>query len=171
MAKALQITIKESLSALKNVLKSTPQHLLPRIKMLILIKKGEINPTKNGIAEALLVNHNSVQSWRKKYIHGGLKELIKFDRRSNKKSVVRPATHKAIELKMNNPEGAFTSYKDLHNWVEKEFEKGILYNTLRHYVKREFGASLKVARKSNIKKDKGAALAFKKTLVKSVKKK
>ena len=112
-----------------------------------------------------------MQSWRKKYIHGGLKELIKFDRRSNKKSVVSPATHKAIELKMNNPEGAFTSYKDLHNWVEKEFEKGILYNTLRHYVKREFGASLKVARKSNIKKDKDAALAFKKTLVKSVKKK
>ena len=49
----------------------------------------------------------------------------------------------------------------LQNWVEQEFEKPILYNTLFKYSQRHFGAKVKVARKSHVKKDEEAVSAFK----------
>ena len=73
------------------------------------------------------------------------------------------AAHKKIELKLNSTEAAFSSYKQLHDWVMKEFTKQIKYNSLRHYVKRNFGAKLKVTRKSHIKKNKEAVAACKET--------
>jgi transposase len=51
----------------------------------------------------------------------------------------------------------------LHKWVEKHLIEGINYNSLRHYVKRHFGAKLKVPRKSHIRKDKEAVATFKKS--------
>ena len=88
-----------------------------------------------------------------------------------KPSVISKASHEQIRIKLNNPQGAFTSFVDLQKWVDTTLEKGINYNTLRHYVKRHFGAKLKVARKSHINKDKEAGEVFKKTSYKSVKKK
>ncbi|MFM7853175.1 MAG: hypothetical protein ACKO96_14945, partial [Flammeovirgaceae bacterium] len=44
----------------------------------------------------------------------------------------------------------------------------IKYNTLLKYANREFGASVKVARKSHVKKDLEAVSSFKKTSLKSV---
>jgi hypothetical protein len=58
----------------------------------------------------------------------------------------------------------------LLDWVESTFKKEIKYNTLLKYTNREFGASVKVARKSHVKKDLKAVSDFKKTSVKSVKK-
>lgn len=72
---------------------------------------------------------------------------------------------------MNESSATFTSYKQLHAWVDSNLHKGINYNSLRHYVKRKFGASLKVPRKSHIKKDVEAGEVFKKTLNQSTKKK
>ncbi|MBK7128084.1 MAG: winged helix-turn-helix domain-containing protein [Crocinitomicaceae bacterium] len=70
--------------------------------------------------------------------------------------------HKKIKLKLCSGDAAFSSYKQLHAWVENNFIKGVNYNSLRHYVKRHFGASLKVPPKSHIKKDKEAVATFKK---------
>lgn len=94
--------------------------------------------------------------------------LLKDGRVGFKPSVISKESHQKIQVKLHNPVGAFTSYKDLQIWVDTELEKGINYNTLRHYVKRHFGAKLKVARKSHVKKDKEAGEAFKKTSGKSV---
>ena len=61
-------------------------------------------------------------------------------------------------------------YVELLDWVESTFKKEIKYNTLLKYTNREFGASVKVARKSHVKKDPEAVAAFKKTSLKSVQK-
>jgi hypothetical protein len=50
------------------------------------------------------------------------------------------------------------------------FKKEIKYNTLLKYTNREFGTSVKIARKSHVKKDLEAVSAFNKTSLKSVKK-
>lgn len=171
MANALKIIVKETLPELKKILKNAPPHQSPRLKMLMIISQSEVDLNKNELAQEVGVNHNSIQSWRKKYLSGGIKSLLLDGRIGFKPSIISKETHEQIRLRLYNPEGAFTSFKDLQNWVDSHFVKGINYNSLRHYVKRHFGAKLKVARKSHVKKDKNAGQAFKKTSVKSVKKK
>jgi len=61
-------------------------------------------------------------------------------------------------------------FTELQNWVEQEFDKIILYNTLFKYSQRHFGAKVKDARKSDVKKDEEAVDIFKKTSVESAKK-
>jgi transposase len=171
MANALKIIVKETLSELRKMLKSSSAHQTPKLKMLIVIKQSEVDLNKNELADQIGVNHNSIQKWRKKYQAGGIKSLLSDGRIGFKPSVISKEAHEQIRIKLNNPEGAFTSFKDLQHWVDDQFKKGINYNSLRHYVKRHFGAKLKVARKSHVKKDKEAGHLFKKTLLKSVKKK
>jgi transposase len=171
MANALSITIKESQQALRLLLKKAPPHHCPKIKMLIEIKRTDVALSKNELAHRLGVNHNSVQTWRSKYLIGGLNELLKDGRVGFKPSIITKAAHKKIAMKLNSPEAAFSSYKQLQAWVDKHIVGGINYNSLRHYVKRHFGAKLKVPRKSHINKDKEASAAFKKTSSDSVKKK
>jgi transposase len=170
MAKALQITITETLPELRKMLKSCPLHHAAKLKMLMIIKQSGIDLNKNELAGQVGANHNSIQKWRKRYQKGGIKDLLSDGRIGFKPSKISKETHEQIRIKLNNPEGAFSSYKDLQQWVDNEFEKGINYNTLRHYVKRHFGAKLKVASKSHVKKDKEAGEVFKKTSVRSARK-
>jgi transposase len=171
MANALRITVKESLQELKHLLKISPSHHSSKIRMLIEIKKSDVSLSKNDLADKLGVNHNSIQTWRTKYQKGGINELLTDGRIGFKPSIINPTAHKKIEKKLNAAEAAFTSYKQLHDWVEKHLIEGVNYNSLRHYVKRHFGAKLKVPRKSHIRKDLEAVSTFKKTSRKSVRNK
>ena len=171
MANALSITIKESLRELRGLLKKSATHHSPKIKMLLEIKKSDYALSKNELAERIGVNHNSIQTWRTKYQKSGISGLLTDGRIGFKPSIIDPSVHKKIKLKLHSEDAAFSSYKQLHAWVEKNFIKEVNYNSLRHYVKRHFGASLKVPRKSHINKDKEAVAAFKKTSSESVKEK
>ena len=64
MANALKIIVKETLPELKKMLKGTPLHHSPKLKMLILIKQSEFDLNKNELADQVGVNHNSIQKWR-----------------------------------------------------------------------------------------------------------
>jgi transposase len=163
MANALSITVKESLKELKILLKKSAPHHSSKIRMLIEIKKSDIALSKYDLADKVGVNQNSIQTWRTKYKNEGINGLLKDGRIGFKPSIINAVAHKKIELKLNAPEAAFTSYKQLHKWVEKHLIEGINYNSLRHYVKRHFGAKLKVPRKSHIRKDKEAVATFKKS--------
>ena len=171
MANALKIIVKETLSELKKFHKSAPSHHAPKIKMLMEIKQSAYDLSKNELAAQIGVNHNSIQTWRTKYKTGGIKELLSDGRIGFKPAMISKETNEQIRMKLHNAEGAFTSFKELQHWVDTHFEKGVNYNSLRHYVKRHFGAKLKVARKSHIKKDKNAGELFKKTSIRSAKKK
>jgi len=171
MANPLKIIVKETLPELKKMLKSSAPHQVPKLRMLMIIKQSEFDLNKNELAGQVGVNHNSIQSWRKKYLSGGIKSLLTDGRIGFKPSVITKETHERLRIKLSNPVGAFTSFIELQQWVDTHFVKGINYNSLRHYVKKHFGAKLKVARKSHVKKDREAGLLFKKTLHKSVKKK
>jgi predicted Zn-dependent protease len=170
MAYAKTITVKETLKELKEELKKSPAHYVPKIRMLIEIKKSERPLSKNELASLIGVNHNSIQTWRTIYINEGLLGLLKDGRIGFKPPILSKASHKKIEKILLSSEANFTSYKQLYHWVDSNLHKGINYNSLRHYVKREFGAKLKVARKSHIKKDEAEGILFKKTLKGTVRK-
>jgi transposase len=161
MAKPLPIIIKESTIELRKELKKAPIHLKPRIQMLLLIKEDKAS-SKRGLAIAMGVDPNSIQKWRSTYINSGLAGLLEFVRGGKKKSLINSTAHKAIEQKLTNPKEAFTSFVQLQDWISEKFVPGINYHTVNKYVKRHFGAKLKVARKSHILKDEQAVEAFKK---------
>lgn len=161
MAHPLQLNIKERLPQLKGVLRKQAQHLRPRIQMLILMKEGKAF-SKRELADALGVNHNSVQTWRSAYKKGGISAMIRFDRGGFKPSVIPPNVHRAIEKRLKNPIGAFNGYEQLRRWIDEHYLPAINYQTVNSYVKRHFGAKLKVARKSHIQKDEQAVKEFKK---------
>ena len=161
MAHPLQLTIKESLLQLKQVLRKQPQHLRTRIQMLILMKEGKAQ-SKRELADALGVNHNSVQTWRTAYKKRGLSALLRFKRGGFKPSVISPKLHRAIEKRLKNPVEAFNGFEQLRRWIDEHYLPAINYHTVNKYVKRHFGAKLKVARKSHIQKDEQAVKEFKK---------
>ena len=162
MANALLFKIKESEAEIKRLIKTHPIHFTPRLKMLLACKKSKIPLSKNELANLIVANHNSIQTWRKAYILGGITALLTYKKTGFKPSLISLEAHKKIEEKLNSPTDAFRSYKELQQWVDKEFSKGIKYITINHYVKRHFGTKLKVARKSHVNKDIVAEENFKK---------
>ncbi|MCD4832771.1 MAG: hypothetical protein K8R31_03175 [Bacteroidales bacterium] len=165
------IIVKESLQELKSLLKRAKQIFVPRIRMLIEIKKDS-SPgiSKRQLADLVGVNHNSIQNWRLQYEKGGINLLCSHKLEGFKPSVINRQEHKAIEEKLNNPVNELQGYKELLAWFEQEFSKQIKYNTLLKYCNRNFKSKVKVARKSHINKDEKAVETFKKTSVKSVQK-
>lgn len=163
MANPLEVKVKESIAELRAIHKHQPKHLKQRIEMLMVMKKSEVPLSKAALAEKVGVNHNSITKWRSSYNSGGIKKMLEFKRKSNKKSVITPEADKAIEKKLNDAHSPFRSYTELVEWISDHYVKGINYHTVNKYVKRKYKTKLKVARKSNIAKDENAAGVFKKT--------
>lgn len=172
MASPKSIKVKESIKDLKQLLKSCPRLIIPRIRMLIEIKKHEDigGVSKRNLADIIGVNHNSIQTWRTLYSDGGVAKLTDYIKNEGRPTILSKEEHKAIEKKLNDSKNGLRGYVELLDWFESTFKKEIKYNTLLKYTNREFGASIKVARKSHIKKDQEAVVAFKKTSAKYAKK-
>jgi transposase len=165
MAKSKSILVKESEVELKKLLRQQPIHLKNRVQMLLVLKGSEHSLSKNELSNILNINHNTAQRWRKTYCEKGIDGLLSDGRIGFKPSIINSEIHQAIEQRLTSPKDAFTSYIDLINWiVENYLPQGINYHTVNKYVKRHFGAKLKVARKSHSKKDEKGVDAFKKTL-------
>lgn len=166
MALAKQIIIKESEQELKILLKKQPNHLKNKIRMLLVLKKSDVALSKEALAKILHINHNTAQKWRTKYSKEGINGLLQDGRIGFKPSIISPELHQAIENRLHSPKDAFTSYVDLINWITENYiPEGINYQTINSYVKRNFGAKIKVARKSHVKKDDEAVDSFKKTSI------
>ncbi len=171
MSSPKQIQIKESISELRKLQKNSIPMIANRIRVLIELKKHELTGiSKRAVADIVGVNQNSVQTWRTLYASGGIDAIMNYQKREGRPSVLTKDEHKKIEEKLKDPKNGLRGFTELQNWVEQEFNKTILYNTLFKYSQRHFGAKVKVARKSHVKKDEKAVEAFKKTSIDSVKK-
>lgn len=171
MALPTQFKIKETIAELRKLQKGSIDMIATRLSALIEFKKNEkTGISKRAVADLIGVNHNSIQDWRKLYINGGVELLMNYTKREGRPTHFTKAEHKKIEAKLQDAKNGLRGYIELHQWVEQEFKKEILYNTLMKYAVREFGSKIKVARKSHVKKDEKAIEVFKKTLVKSAKK-
>lgn len=169
MALPKQLIIKESLQELKAILKKATPMIAPRIRVLMEIKKSmPAGMSKRALADLVGVNHNSVQNWRMLYANGGIEAICTHNRTGFKPSVFTEEEHLAMEQKLKDPKGGLRGYVELLDWVEKEFNKQVKYNTLLKYSIKNFGYKIKVARKSHINKNEDAVSAFKKTSARPV---
>jgi transposase len=71
---------------------------------------------------------------------------------------------KKIEKKLSDPKNAFTSFGQAQTWLKEEFGIAKNYHAVNKYLKRNFGAKLKVGRKSHVRKDEAAVAVFKKPI-------
>jgi transposase len=122
--------------------------------MLILIKSHDCAGfSKQALGKMLGVSSSSIQIWRKLYERGGLSLLLDDKRIGFKPSLISREEHERIEAKLNDPTNGLRGYVELQDWISREFNKTIRYNTLLKYCGRHFGSKSKVARKSHAKKN------------------
>jgi transposase len=171
MAHSKKIAIKETEKEIKKLLKESIPFIGQRLRVLLILKQNEKEGiSKRETAKLAGVDPNSVQRWRTLYLNDGIEGLMKHQKKGFKPSVFNPVEHKMLEAKLNDPQNGLQGYVELKNWIEKESGKTFNYNTLLYYCIRNFKSSVKVARKSHIKKDKNQEISFKKTSDESAKK-
>lgn len=159
MPRRLIIEVKESIGELKLCQKNHPSQY-SRLQMLILIKEGVII-SKDGLALALNVSNRSVHTWRTNYLRGGI-DLLLGDKRGGKAGKISSQAHHQLEQRLNNSQEGFRSFIEIQQWLKDNFGIEMEYQAVNKYVKRKFGARLKVARKSHVNKDPNATALFKK---------
>ena len=163
--KAKHITVSQTVTQLKQLHKQSAPHLRSRLQMLLLIKAGKAY-SKQALADALGVNHNTAQSWKKAYEQGGIELLLSDKRGGKKQSLITLKAHQKLGERLSNPKTGFRSFSEIQNWLETEFNISAHYQTVHKYVKRKFGAKLKVSRKSHVLNSSAAEAVFKKPVPK-----
>lgn len=162
--------IKESLSELRKIQKSSNPMVAKRVYALLIFKQNELTGiSKREVAQTIGVNHNSIQTWRNLYISGGIELLTKHSKTGYKPSIITLEEEQALKEQMYNPENGFVGFVELLAWFDEKFGKQTNYNTFKGYVTRKFKAKIKTARKVHVKKDQEKVEDFKKTSVKNVK--
>lgn len=170
MSSPKTFTIKESLSELKKIQKSSNPMVAKRVYALFIFKQNELTGiSKRELAQIIGVNHNSIQTWRNLYIIGGIELLTKHSNTGYKPSIITLEQEQALKEQMYNPENGFVGFVELLAWFDEKFGKQTNYNTFKGYVTRKFKAKIKTARKVHVKKDQEKVEIFKKTSVKNVK--
>lgn len=171
MALPKKTVIKETEKEIKKLLKQSIPFIGQRLRVLLVLKQNEeTGISKRDVAKLAGVDPNSVQNWRTLYINSGIEGLMKHKKVGFKPSVFTDIEHKKLEEKLNDPKNGLQGYVELKAWIEKETGRVFNYNTLLYYCIKNFKSSVKVARKSHVKKDENKVESFKKTSVKPVKK-
>jgi transposase len=166
-----KLIIKETEKEIKKLLKKSSPFIGQRLRVLLILKQNEeIGISKREVAKLAGVDPNSVQNWRTLYINTGIEGLMKHQKTGFKPSVFSAIDHQKLETKLNDSQNGLQGYVELKAWLEKESDKVFNYNTLIYYCIRNFKLSVKVARKSHIKKDDNQGNVFKKTSDESAKK-
>jgi len=163
MSSPKSFKIKESESTIKKLIKSSNAMIGKRLHALLIFKRHESTGiAKREAADAIGVNHNSVQTWRTMYINGGIEALMSHANIGYKPSKINPRQEKALKKKLSDPANGMVGFTELLEWFNTTFKTEINYKTFHGYVVRKFEAKVKVARKSHVKKDPAAGEAFKK---------
>ncbi|MEM9680783.1 MAG: helix-turn-helix domain-containing protein [Bacteroidota bacterium] len=163
MAKQIDIDIIESTSTLKKLLpKQRSITNRSRIKMLLLIQQKRSIYTKDLVPQ-LKYCRKTIYNWIKLYRDGGLDALLSSNRGGNNTPLIEQRTKEALAAKLSDPSTQITSYRELLDWVKRNYQSNINYATLYKHCRVHHNSVLKVSRKSHHKKDKQAVEAFKKT--------
>ena len=160
MLKPLSFPIKENLTELRKLQKQLPRKY-KAIQMLIVVKqKGALS--KDALAAMVGASDRSIQTWRSNYITGGMAQMLVDNRGGKKPGKITAAVHQQLSKRLHNPQQGFRSFIEIQQWLLNEFSIAMEYHAVNKYVKRKFGARLKVSRKSHVLKSPADEAVFKK---------
>jgi len=160
MRPLLNIPVKESVAELKGLQKQHPGKYKALQMLLVLKKQGAVS--QNYLSLFTGASSKSIQTWRTKYIADGLSALLEDKRGGNKLAAITPKVHQQLATRLNNPKEGFRSFIEIQQWLETQCGVAMQYHAVNKYVKRKFGASLKVSRKSHVHKSPASEAGFKK---------
>ena len=160
MLQPLSFPIKENLTELRKLQKQFPRKY-KAIQMLIVVKqKGALS--KDALAVMVGASDRSIQTWRSNYITGGMAQMLVDNRGGKKPGKITAAVHQQLSKRLHNPQQGFRSFIEIRQWLLNEFSIAMEYHAVNKYVKRKFGARLKVSRKSHVQKSPADEAVFKK---------
>ena len=163
MARPKIFKIRESKAEITRLIGERGPAVTKRLMALRTFKEHEATGiSRYRVSGILGVDKNSVDTWRNTYIEGGIDALLRHGFKGNRPSDLA-GYHEVLRAKLEEPDNGIQGFGELLDWFNRENGTDIPYTTLNSYVKRHFGASVKAARKSHIKKDMGKVDAFKKT--------
>lgn len=163
MGKYIEVKVKESLSELQSLRKRENNHRKKlRIQCLILLKEKKVK-TREELSIQMGVGVSSLFRWIKVYNKFGLEAMLKISNGGARRKSITKEVHQGLEAKLQDSKYPLQGYKDAALWVFENYGIEYKYNTLRTYMKRNFGTKLKTPRKSHYKKEEQAIEAFKKT--------
>lgn len=160
MRQKLSVPVTESLSELRHLQKQHPGKY-KALQMLIALKqKGSLS--KEKLAELTGASTKSIHTWRTSYRQGGIGALLSDGRGGKKPAAISGSVYAELSKRLHDPKKGFRSFVEIQQWLLQEFTIEMGYHAVNKYVKRKFGARLKVSRKSHVLKSPAAEAVFKK---------
>ena len=161
MAKPLVIKVKESVSQLRFLQKKHPSKYKPLQMLVLIIEQGP--QSQKALSGAIGSSDKSVNKWRKDYLSDGIESLLEENRGGHKQGKITAVIEKKLQARLNNPKEGFRSFIEIQQWLLTEFGVEMEYHAINKYVKRNYGARLKVSRKSHVQKSPAEEAVLKKS--------
>jgi len=162
MAKPLSIKVKESVAQLRTLQKKHPSKYKPLQMLVLIIERGPLS--QKALSEAIGSSDRSVNKWRNEYLADGIDSLLEENRGGHKQGKITADIEQKLHSRLNNPKEGFRSFIEIQQWLLSEFGVEMAYHAVNKFVKRRFGARLKVSRKSHVQKIPADEVVFKKSI-------
>lgn len=122
-----------------------------RVHLLLLIRSGRVR-SRGAAAAHLAAHRNSVGDWLAKYEKGGLEAMLDIGTPGAKPGIRALPASALTELKARLASEGFDGYKQIQEWISREFGLDVPYPTVHRIVRHRLQSKLKRARPRNVKK-------------------
>ena len=161
-----RVTKTEIIESAEQLLKMSKKIAHPlasaRLRAFYLYKSGQAK-AYGHIAASVGYERHAVGQWFGLYKQKGLQACLQIDPGGHKRvSAIAGKVLEELKAKLADPNNYFTSYKQIHQWLQTEHQISLSYEHVHWFVHRQLGAKLKVVSKSNPKKDAGYEQKYKK---------
>lgn len=164
MARLFNLEISESAEYLsKSLKKARTAFEKERLQMLWWIKTEQVRQHKE-LSLILGRDGSTVTRWLQKYRQGGLEKLLQVKTAPGAIAKIQGQMLQRLVEKLQCPQG-FSSYKQIVEWLEQEFNVQVKYKTVYRLVHYQLKATLKVPRPVSKEQDEQAVSLFKKTFL------
>lgn len=162
MAGVTSVEIRETVAELEDLIpqQSNPK-LKERLQVLYLLQLKAMSIS--GIAKVIGRHRGSVQAWLSEYREGGLESFLSIGQSTGRPRVIPEWAVKRLKKRLDDPEGGFSSYTQVQQWLSETLNVEAEYATVHHLVRYRVGAKLKAARPVHAKQDPAAREGFKQT--------
>ena len=163
MGKVLSTPILETLDYLnRNKSKVDNYKSSKKLDCLVLMKKNNYERLEE-LAIELNISVTTLRRWLNNYRSEGLSKFIEKESRTRAYSIITPEINEGLKKRLNDPENSFNGFWDAQNWIAETYGVKVNYKSLWSHITHKLNGSLKIPRKSNIKKNTEAQAEFLKT--------
>jgi len=162
MGRVRKIEIKESSAELLKAIRGEKRPLVQARLQALYLYKSEQEQDYAAIAQQLGYERHTIGKWFSLYREQGLSVLQQLEMGKKTGSIISGQALAELQEKLNSSTAYFTSYKQIHQWLQEKHGIALSYEHVHRFVRYTLGAKLKVVRKSNLKKDVAKEEKFKK---------